>query len=313
MRESVERLVESITAQVKDALVNGVDWTPGWVTFGGHRRLSDPDLAPYQGTNQFFLTLLAMIHQLAATNDDGDMVGHVWGGAKQWIGKGFMMKKGTKSLYRPIRAYRVKYCQNKAHNNKCAESCKERVSFMNVKTLAPIFHQSQVFKLEDDAVWPEVVTLPGADVAPSDLVARWQSAGMVIDEVGDQPSFVPDLDVIRMPKVEQFLSQSAYDNTINHEATHWTGHSSRLDRPVRNQFGTPAYAKEELVAEIGAAMLAVELGLTPEPHPDHANYLASWIQALGSDPKFLYDAAVDADKATKFLMGLGTEAKQEAA
>ena len=81
--------------------------------------------------------------------------------------------------------------------------------------------------------------------------------------------------------------------------THWTGHKSRCDRlDLKNRKG---YAFEELVAEIGASILCVELGVSPVVREDHAQYIASWLQSLGDDKSYIFNAASAAQKAVDFL------------
>jgi antirestriction protein ArdC len=62
---------------------------------------------------------------------------------------------------------------------------------------------------------------------------------------------------------------------------------------------------EELVAELGAAFLCANLGITQEPRPDHAQYLASWLGVLKADKRALFTAASAASKAAEFLTGSG--------
>jgi antirestriction protein ArdC len=86
-----------------------------------------------------------------------------------------------------------------------------------------------------------------------------------------------------------------------HELTHWTGAESRLGRDLKNRFGREAYAMEELVAELGAAFLCADLGVTPEPRDDHAHYVAHWLKVLKSDKKAIFTAASKAQAAVDFL------------
>jgi antirestriction protein ArdC len=66
--------------------------------------------------------------------------------------------------------------------------------------------------------------------------------------------------------------------------THWTKHEKRLNREFgRKRWGDAGYAAEELVAELGAAFLCADLGITPEPREDHAAYLASWLEVMKTD------------------------------
>ena len=90
--------------------------------------------------------------------------------------------------------------------------------------------------------------------------------------------------------------------------THWTKHPTRLDRDFgRKKFGDEGYAREELVAEIGAAFLCCDLGITPEPRDDHAAYLDHWLKVLKEDKRAIFQAAAHAQRAVDFLHGLQPE------
>jgi antirestriction protein ArdC len=83
--------------------------------------------------------------------------------------------------------------------------------------------------------------------------------------------------------------------------THWTRHASRLDRDLgRKRFADAGYAMEELVAEIGAAFLCADLGITPETRDDHAAYIESW---LGSVSSSLFAAFVSNDSVSLACVG----------
>jgi antirestriction protein ArdC len=93
----------------------------------------------------------------------------------------------------------------------------------------------------------------------------------------------------------------AYYSTVLHELTHWTAPSHRCNRDLSGRFGTEAYAMEELVAELGAAFLCAELGIAIEPRPDHAQYLAHWLNVLKADKRAIFTAASKAAEASAFL------------
>ena len=99
--------------------------------------------------------------------------------------------------------------------------------------------------------------------------------------VHGNPSYSPDYDHISMPDKAEFSDDAAYYATVLHEMTHWTGHESRLDRAFL-QFGTPAYAHEELVAELSSYMLALEYGLPFTPSQSEA-YLQHWASRSEED------------------------------
>ena len=108
-----------------------------------------------------------------------------------------------------------------------------------------------------------------------------------------------------MPPFVAFKDAEAYCSTLAHEVTHWTKHHSRLAREFgRKQFGDEGYAREELVAEIGAAFLCCDLGITPHPREDHASYLDHWLKVLKEDKRAIFQAAAHAQKAVDYLHGL---------
>jgi antirestriction protein ArdC len=119
--------------------------------------------------------------------------------------------------------------------------------------------------------------------------------------------YSPSQDFIQMPHREQFSATATssatecYYSTLLHEHTHWTGSKSRLDRLELK--GTRGYAFEELVAEIGAAILCATLGVSPEVRPDHSMYIASWLKALTSEggSDYIWKAASEAQKAVDYL------------
>jgi antirestriction protein ArdC len=114
-------------------------------------------------------------------------------------------------------------------------------------------------------------------------------------------------DYIQIPRFEAFREPGAYYVTLAHEATHWTGHPSRLARDLSGRFGSNAYAAEELIAELGAAFLCAQLGIASEPRPDHAAYLESWLRVLKQDTRALFTAASKAQAAADWM-----NARQEA-
>ncbi len=112
-------------------------------------------------------------------------------------------------------------------------------------------------------------------------------------------------DYVQLPPFETFKDTQSYYATLSHEMTHWTRHSSRLDRDLgRKQWGDEGYAREELVAELGAAFLCADLGLYLEPREDHASYIASWLEVLKEDRRFIFTAAAHAQRAADYLYGL---------
>lgn len=97
-----------------------------------------------------------------------------------------------------------------------------------------------------------------------------------------EPAYRLSNDTIYMPEKGQFKDDASYYSTVLHEMSHWTGHEDRLHRDLKNRFGTPAYAREELVAELSSYMLSLEHGLPFEPNQSEA-YLQHWAQKTGQE------------------------------
>lgn len=136
-----------------------------------------------------------------------------------------------------------------------------------------------------------------------------------VNHGGDKAYYMPSADCIQLPPLAAFLDAHSYYTTRGHQTTHWTRHESRLNRSFgREKWGNEGYAREELVAELGAAFLAADLGLCIEPRPDHASYIASWIKVLQNDTRAIIQAAAHAERAVAFLHQLANpEAIKDAA
>jgi antirestriction protein ArdC len=116
------------------------------------------------------------------------------------------------------------------------------------------------------------------------------------------PAYYAVDDFIVMPLRARFPSAAQYYATLFHELIHWTGHASRLDRDLGARFGAGVderYAAEELVAELGAAMLAHRFGFDVVTYS--AAYLSTWLDAMHENPSFLVACASAASSAVEFL------------
>lgn len=134
--------------------------------------------------------------------------------------------------------------------------------------------------------------------------AFFAATGADIRHGGNRAYYALEPDYVQMPPFEAFEDRGAYYATLAHEMTHWTRHPTRLEREFgRKKWGDEGYAREELVAELGAAFLCADLGLAPEPRDEHAAYIASWLKALKDDKRFIFQAASHAQHAVDFLHG----------
>jgi len=154
------------------------------------------------------------------------------------------------------------------------------------------------------------------DLPQINLVERLEAVERVIVSTGaavreghyDLACYDWALDRIDMPSRGLFKGTStctpteAFYATLLHELVHWTGHQTRLARDLKNKFGSQAYAVEELVAELGSAFLAADLGIATEPRADHAAYVADWLRVVRADPFAISSASAKASAAADFVL-----------
>ena len=165
-----------------------------------------------------------------------------------------------------------------------------------------VFNVSQCDGLPDSirAGKPMRVRNPDTrDVLADDFL---RSIGADIREGHGEAYFVPSHDFISMPAFGAFKGADHFYNVIFHELTHWTGHKARLDRDLKNRFGSRDYAGEELVAELGAAFLCAEFAFDGDVR--NAGYIVTWIELLKSDKRAFFTACSKASKAAEYLRGL---------
>jgi len=133
---------------------------------------------------------------------------------------------------------------------------------------------------------------------------------------GDIAYYSPPEDKINMPKKELFKGAEEYYSTLFHEATHSTGHQSRLDRKSITDiqpFGSTNYSQEELTAEVGASFLCARAGIANTTIDNSAAYIQSWLKKLENDKRLVIYAAAAAQKAVDWIMenGANHEAKTD--
>jgi len=271
---------EDITARIIQAIESGAatgeGWRMPWHTTAGGRPVNVSSGRPYQGINTINLWL--------------DMQGRgytspVWGTLRQWNEAGARIRKGERSSL-------VVFWKDLPRRD---DGDDEEAGRRFVLKTSGVFNAAQVEGWEDIA--PPV---------PLDLSAAEKlvmAAGVDLRYGGGRAYYNPRLDYVAIPALADFESVPAFQSTLLHEAAHWTGHSTRLDRQFGKRFGDAAYAFEELVAELSAAFLCADLGVSNQPRTDHAEYVASWLRVLRGDPRAIFTAATQATKATEFLLG----------
>lgn len=223
----------------------------------------------------------------------------IWGTYRQWQNAGCQVRKGEKSS---LVIFYKEFERDDEDSNRDDDQPRKRL----------MARASRVFNVEQvDGYTPEEVEPVANPVAPIDAADRFITATKAkISHGGESAYYAPATDAIQMPPRESFhgtatsSATEAYYSTLLHELTHWSGHKSRCDRFTDGAFKKDDYAREELVAELGAAFLCGHLGVTLEPRPDHAAYIDHWLKILKADSKAIFQASSQATKAVDYLKGL---------
>jgi antirestriction protein ArdC len=194
---------------------------------------------------------------------------------------------------------------------------KDDSSTENETRLVPMLREYTVFNVDQCEGLPDSIRSgkpmrvrnPDTRDALADGFLR--STGADIREGHGEAYYVPSHDFISMPAFQAFKGADHFYNVAFHELTHWTGNKSRLDRDLKNRFGSRDYAAEELVAELGAAFLSAEFGFDGDVR--NAGYIATWIELLKADKRAFFTACSKASKAADYLRGLALAAPIAAA
>ncbi|SKA80307.1 Antirestriction protein ArdC [Pseudomonas extremaustralis] len=136
------------------------------------------------------------------------------------------------------------------------------------------------------------------------------SGAKIVHRPADEAFYHPIRDFIQLPTKAQFHNEGGYYATALHELTHWTGHQSRLQREgvvSSCPFGSPGYAFEELIAEMGAAFLSAYAGIQGELR--HEGYIDSWLSLLKADKRAIFRASGQARSASEYLRNLEQQVK----
>lgn len=209
-------------------------------------------------------------------------------------------EKGTTIQYWKFNEERIKNDDaGKPMLDEQGKSLKVLVNLERPKVFyATVFHASQIDNL------PELITKkPDWSIIERAEKLLQNAGATLVHSEADRAFYRVSTDSIHLPPKEQFKSAANYYATALHELGHWSGHSSRLDRDLGHPFGSDAYAKEELRAEIASMLLGAELGIGHDPS-QHTAYIKSWIRVLEDDPLEIFRASADAEKIVNHMFSL---------
>lgn len=293
--EADARNAEAIIRSIREAQANGTRWVnPVDQTHGFP---SNPTTGRAYGGSYNSLILLIM------SSHYGDSR---WAGFGQWRDKGNTPRKGERGTAIFFPRFACAACGKAAGFAKKCGGCGKAIVKASDKCMVG-FGQSIVFN-NQQGISP-MPTVERTDVDPAEgfeaAAAIVAKAGADVREGGARNFYSPSGDYIGMARPAAFATTADYWSTMLHEHAHWTGHSSRLNRPgIANfsGFGSEAYAYEELVAEISASFLCKHAGVNrPGLDDNHAAYLASWCKTLEDDPSVIRRACGEAAKVLHYL------------
>ncbi|AFY28451.1 ArdC family protein [Cyanobium gracile] len=289
---------ERLTHSLIELMANGVNpWRKPWNPNrgGSHRNLVTGH--HYTGGNPVLLEM-----QMAARGSELPL----WLGYNQAKEQGWSPHKGSKACI-IIRPQFNQYEELDADGNPQRDANGEPVitTWVSYKPAA-VFNAAD---LHGDGI-EKAITKALGDVKPVPESQRLAEARAVLQAWPvpviygtDCACYIPALDRIQLPTAGSFHSHEAFLATHAHEAIHSTGAAKRLNRDGvarRHSFGSEAYAKEELIAELGAFLLTQRLGIGSNSE-NHAAYLHHWIQILQESPRILFRLLSDATKAADLI------------
>lgn len=288
-RSTWDRITEALVGQLAD---NEVPWRQTW---SGQAPMNYISKRPYSGINLMLLfggksPYWLTWKQVESLNGEvlpeerknWRLVVYYSSGTKSADGK-----KGEKD--KKPKAGEIKLTSDKKRGDKKYFVMRWYIVYNLAQTTIPIPEKPIVPKLER-----------GEDI----INGYWNPP--IIVECANDPCYVPSLDAINLPPIEDFETAEDYYAALFHELVHSTGHQSRLDRFQGGYFGGNAYSEEELVAEVGACFLRGLCGFNPPNTLVTENsvaYVQHWHQRLSNDPDILRRAIMAAQKAVRRIRG----------
>jgi antirestriction protein ArdC len=280
-----------VTERIIHDLEQGVrPWLKPWNAGHTAGRITRPlrhNGTPYRGMNVLLLWGEAVAKGYASP---------FWMTYKQAQELGAQVRKGEHGSL-VVYANRI----TKTETNEAGEDTEREIPFLKGYTC---FNVEQIDGLPQHYYAKPENPLPASErIATVDGFIK--ATGAAIRHGGNSAYYSPTPDIIQMPPFEAFKDRESYYATELHELTHWTKHERRLNRDFgRQRFSDMGYAREELVAELGAAFLCADLNITPETREDHAAYLGHWLNILKEDKRAIFSAAAHAQRAADYLHGL---------
>lgn len=181
-----------------------------------------------------------------------------------------------------------------------------------------VFNIDQTENIKAPELTKEVATVPQTALEKAQEIlikADVCELKIMLNGQNNRAVYIPSQDAIEVPSMKRFPNKAEYYHIVYHELTHATGHASRLNREGITEKivkGSEKYAKEELIAELGASFLSNKAGILGDlQFQNSAAYLKSWIEALQNNPKMIVGACAAAQKASQYIEGVRDNTREQ--
>lgn len=293
---ALEKIYAAVTNEIVKALEAGtVPWNKPW---SGKDAALNSKGKPYRGYNQMILSFVKGMRKYTS---------NVWLTWKQIEALGGKVKaENTKDHFNVIF---YNWLDDKKNPGK-------KIPFLRYYRVYN-FDATENVKLPASTIEATTVKNP-LEFSPIEsceaIIAGYKDAPTFVNR-DEQAYYRPSTDEINMPKRESFRSVEDFYSVLFHEINHSTGAEKRLNRKTLTEmapFGSAIYSEEELVAEMGAAMLCGVAGIGNKVINQSAAYCAGWLRKIKNEPGILIKAAGKAQKSCDYVLGV-TFAKEEEA
>lgn len=290
-RNSQARTVNDIYERVTNQIIAAIEAGAGEYRMPWHHdgsAITTPvnvaSRKTYRGVN--IITLWVAAHA-------ADYPAGIWGTYRQWHELGAQVRKGERGQLVVFWKMSDRSGGTDRQDDGEDHDTPARRLFARGYT---VFNAAQV----DGYTPPEMPLLPMAERI--EHAERFCTALSIdIRHGGSQACYIPSRDHVQMPEFACFRDAVAYYAVLLHECGHASGAKHRLDRDLSGRFGSAAYAMEECTVELLSAMICADLNLSAEPRPDHARYIASWLEVLRSDKRAIFTAASKAQEIADWM------------
>lgn len=317
--KAIDRFAQMMVTRLEE--MKGQQWEKGWIDGGGRTHGLPQNLSGrrYSGHNDFFLQL-----HTAANGYDAP----IYATYKQIKEAGATIAKGEKAM--PVIYWNVTHKDENGHKvsdeayEAMTKAEQEKVKTIPImmgyyvwnlqQTNFPEIKPEQYAKLQDKFKAPHIEDATGMYTSKEfDQMIDKQAWVCKINNVEGAGAFYSQSkDEITVPTKKQFKIHDTpdeiykdgmeYYSSIAHEMAHSTGVEKRLGRDMEGHFGDPKYAKEELVAELTAAMVGNTMGFDKRILDNNAKYVDSWMDTLKKEPRFILSVMADVNKASKMIL-----------